>query len=528
MKSLATSLLVFCIALLALSWTISADTLQNFVECVSHNSPNPSSISKIIYTSSDSSYLSVLNFSIHNLRFTLPSTPKPLVIVTPLNESQVFPFISCSKAYGMQIRVRSGGHDYEGLSYVSQVPFIILDLINIRSIEVDLKSKTAWVQAGATVGELYYSIVEKSGTLSFPAGICPTVGVGGHFSGGGYGSLLRKYGLAADNIIDARMYNANGTLLDRKSMGEDLFWAIRGGGGGSFGVILAWKVNLVSVPSTVTVFNVRKTLEQNATNLIYRWQYVASKFPKELFIRITIGREKSSEEGKFTILASFISLYLGRVDDLIHLMQDEFPELGLTKDDCIELSWIQSIFFFYGWNIGEPLKSLQSRSQHKLHYFKSKSDYVQEPIPISGLEGMLNMFFEDGAGESQLVLNPYGGRMDEISKSSIPFPHRAGNLYKIGYTASWDEASTTVANSRIDWIRRLYKYMEPYVSKNPRAAYINYRDLDIGANMQHNTSYEQASIWGVKYFKNNFKKLAKIKSQIDPSNFFWNEQSIPA
>ena len=80
----------------------------------------------------------------------------------------------------------------------------------------------------------------------------------------------------------------------------------------------------------------------------------------------------------------------------------------------------------------------------------------------------------------------------------------------------------------MSWIRRLYSYMAPYVSKSPRAAYLNYRDLDIGTNNNKgNTSYAQASIWGVKYFKNNFNRLVQVKASVDPMNFFRNEQSIP-
>ncbi|XWS50558.1 hypothetical protein CRYUN_Cryun12cG0097000 [Craigia yunnanensis] len=115
---------------------------------------------------------------------------------------------------------------------------------------------------------------EKSGTLAFPAGTCHTLGVGGHFSREGYGTLFRKHGLAADNIIDAHLIDANGKVLDRKSVGEDLFWVIRGGGGGSYGFALPWKLKLVPVLAIVTVFTVTKTWEQNATELIHRLQYV--------------------------------------------------------------------------------------------------------------------------------------------------------------------------------------------------------------------------------------------------------------
>nr|GFD60002.1 reticuline oxidase-like protein [Tanacetum cinerariifolium] len=80
----------------------------------------------------------------------------------------------------------------------------------------------------------------------------PTVAVGGHCSGAGYGNMIRKYGLTVDLIQDAELIDVNGRLLDRKSMGEDLFWAITGGGGASFGVVLSFTFKLVQVPPQVT------------------------------------------------------------------------------------------------------------------------------------------------------------------------------------------------------------------------------------------------------------------------------------
>ncbi|KAK2985959.1 hypothetical protein RJ640_017587 [Escallonia rubra] len=438
----------------------------------------------------------IRRFSIQNLRFTSSDTPKPTVIVTPSHESQISTVIKCSRTHGLQIRVRSGGHDYEGLSYVSELPFVVLDMIKFKSITVNTETRTAWVQSGSTVGELYYRIAEKSKVLGFPAGTCPTVGVGGHFSGGGYGMMLRKYGLAADNVIDARLVNVNGEILDRKSMGEDLFWAIRGGGGASFGVILEWKIKLLSVPQEVTVFTVDKTLEQNATNLVHKWQSVASKFPEDLFIGIVITRVNSTRDGEQTIQASFNSLFFGGQDRLLSSMQESFPELGT------------------------PLA--------RQLYFKAKSDYVKEPISKNGLEGIWKMFYEDEAEAAVMILSPYGGKMDEISEYALPFPHTAENLYKIQHLVYWEEEGKVAAERHIiSWIRRLYSYMAPYVFKLPRAAYINYRDLDVGVNNQGNTSYAQASIWGFKYFKNNFNRLVKVKTMVDPGNFFRNEQSIP-
>uniref|UniRef100_A0A6N2N415 FAD-binding PCMH-type domain-containing protein n=1 Tax=Salix viminalis TaxID=40686 RepID=A0A6N2N415_SALVM len=474
MASLKASMLPFLLGLLfSFSWLTSAHPREDFPKCLSLHFEDSAAMSNVFYTPHNSSYSSVLQFSIRNLRFS-SSERKPLAIVTPTNASHIQAAILCSR---LTIRIRSGGHDFEGLSYRAALPFVIIDLINLRTINVDAENKTAWVQAGATLGELYYSISEKSRTLAFPAGNCPTVGVGGHFSGGGHGTIVRKYGLASDNVIDAQLIDAKGRILDRASMGEDLFWAIRGGGGQSFGVVVAWKIRLVEVPSTVTMFSVSKTLEQNATKLLI-------------------------------------------ADQLLPVMQESFPELGLVKDDCFEMSWIESVFYIGGFPSNASLDVLLNRTPLSLPKFKAKSDYVKEPMPEIAFQGIWDRFFEEHIELSTLILIPYGGKMEEISESSTPFPHRAGNL----------EESKEASDRHMAWIRSLYSYLTPYVSKNPREAYVNYRDLDLGINnlITGSTSFEQASIWGRKYFKNNFDRLVRVKTEVDPTNFFTNEQSIPS
>lgn len=502
--------------------------LENFRKCLSQNSSN---ISNLAYTQNDTSYFSVLNFSIQNPRFSSPLTPKPLVIITPKNPSHVQAAVICARRHGLQVRTRSGGHDYEGLSYVSRTsPFAVIDLINLRSVIVNPIKRTARVQAGATIGEVYYRIAEKSSTLGFPSAIASTVGVGGLFSGGGYGNMLRKHGLSADHVIDAKIVDARGKIRDRKSMGDDLFWGIRGGGGASFGVILAWKIRLVQVPSTVTVFTVSRNLEQNATSLVHRWQSVADKFDKDLFILVRLQAIASANSvNNKTIQASFISLFLGGANNLIPLMRLSFPELGLAREDCNEMSWIDSVVYFAGFPVGTPHEALLVRTPEIRLATKGKSDYVKVPIPVDGLEGIWERFFDEGLQRALIQMTPYGGKMGEIPERETPFPHRAGNIYKILYLVATFGANGSVAEPRdIDWIRRLYAYMTPYVSKNPREAYANYRDLDLGTNYDDDsTSFAQASVWGFKYFKNNFKRLVRVKSLVDPTNFFRNEQSIP-
>lgn len=205
-------------------------------------------------------------------------------------------------------------------------------------------------------------------------------------------------------------------------------------------------------------------------------------------------------------------------------MAKDFPELGLTRKDCIETTWIKSVLFIAGYPDNTPPEVLlQGKSLFK-NYFKAKSDFVKEPIPETALEGLWKRFLEE---ESPLMIwTPYGGMMSRVSESSIPFPHRKGVVYKMQYVNSWDDGAKS-EDKHMEWVRKLYNYMAPYVSKFPRTAYVNYRDLDLGMNKKENNSFIQASAWGNKYFKDNFERLVKVKTKVDPENFFRHEQSIP-
>ncbi|KAI5667404.1 hypothetical protein M9H77_17257 [Catharanthus roseus] len=112
---------------------------------------------------------------------------------------------SRSQKYEIQIQVRSGGHDYEGLPYSSQVPFVMVDLQKLNSISIDKENHKAKIQAGAALGEIYCSIAKESWRLAFPAENCPSVGVGGHFSGGGFSMMFRRFGQAANYIVGAKV-----------------------------------------------------------------------------------------------------------------------------------------------------------------------------------------------------------------------------------------------------------------------------------------------------------------------------------
>src|ERR1044072_3307189 len=161
------------ILLSVLHATSDSSPINNFFQCLSNHSPPSNPASNAIYTRNNSSFLSILHMHTHNHRFSAQTAPKPLAIVTALHESHVQGTVICANDNGLQIRIRSGGHDTEGLSYVSDVPFVILDMFHFGSVDVDVASGTAWVQTGATLGQVYYQIAKKSKFHAFPGGVCP-------------------------------------------------------------------------------------------------------------------------------------------------------------------------------------------------------------------------------------------------------------------------------------------------------------------------------------------------------------------
>ncbi|KAK1278546.1 Reticuline oxidase-like protein [Acorus gramineus] len=399
-------------------------THESFLHCLSHHHPPPT------YTPNTTSYNTLLHSTFHNLRFaTSAPAAEPVLIIAPANEAQAQASVACARAHGLNVRIRSGGHDYEGLSYrtLSDRPFTILDLSKFREIDVDVENGFAWVQAGAILGELYY------------------------------------------------------------------------------------KVRLVPVPPTVTVFTINRTLEQGATRLVHKWQTVAPRLDRRLFVRTLLSGSGA---------AVFNSMFLGARLGLMRIMDRRFPELGLKAEDCFEMSWIESAVYFAVSKIGQPTEVLLDRSLSTYPAFKAKSDFVREPIPEEALEAMFGWL----KGKTVVMLmDPWGGRMDDVPESEIPFPHRAGNLYNIQY---YDYMATS--KGHVEWLRRFYEYMGAYVSKDPRRAYLNYRDLDLGWNEEGNeTSFEEGEVWGRKYFVGNYERLALVKGVVDPGNFFRNEQSIP-
>jgi hypothetical protein len=172
---------------------------------------------------------------------------RPAVIIRPADAAEVARVVSIARETGLELAVRSGGHS--GAGHGVSEGGIVLDLADMRALDVDVEGRTAWAEAGLTAGE-YTAAVGAHG-LATGFGDTGTVGIGGITLGGGVGFLARKHGLTIDNLLAAEVVTADGELFRVDAENHpDLFWAIRGGGG-NFGVVTRFQFRLHEVDSVV-------------------------------------------------------------------------------------------------------------------------------------------------------------------------------------------------------------------------------------------------------------------------------------
>lgn len=186
----------------------------------------------------------------------------PMVLVFAIDNKDVQKAVKCAVKSKIDIVPQSGGHSYEKYGLGGRDNVIVLDLTFVNGITINSETKTAKIGAGNRLGNVYNQLNQAG--FFIPAGLCPSVGIGGHALGGGFGYYSRKYGLACDNIISMEMVNVTGDILQVDSIKNfDLYFALRGAGGGSYGIVTYFVFRIHRTPPHVTYME----LEFNKTNM---------------------------------------------------------------------------------------------------------------------------------------------------------------------------------------------------------------------------------------------------------------------
>lgn len=194
----------------------------------------------------------------------------PAAIVYCYETQDVTNAVRWARRNCVPLRIRSGGHNYEGYSVGNDV--LVIDTTLMNAVKVNEANDTVKVQAGTRLIDLYH-ILYKHG-YAFPGGTCPTVAVSGLVLGGGIGLSMRYLGLTCDSLIEAKMVDAEGNLLTASRQEHpDLFWALRGAGGGNFGVVTSYKFNLKKRVNKITLIQLRWDENKAARfQFLFTWQ----------------------------------------------------------------------------------------------------------------------------------------------------------------------------------------------------------------------------------------------------------------
>lgn len=209
--------------------------------------------------------------------FTAQSEPEntvlpytPAAIASPRNADEVASVTRCVAAQNGDTKVvpKSGGHSYTSASLGGQNGSVVIDLKqHMTAVSVDSDAKTATVQAGATLGPLAEALGEKG--FALPHGTCPTVGVGGHSLGGGWGYTSRSWGWLMDHIASMQLVTPDGSIKTVNSTSDaDLWWALRGAGASNFGTVTEFTYSLEDAPTSIINYSFVYPSNDDCTQLI--------------------------------------------------------------------------------------------------------------------------------------------------------------------------------------------------------------------------------------------------------------------
>lgn len=423
---------------------------------------------------------------------------RPAAVVLATTAADVAETIRFARRFGLRTSPRSGGHCFAGRSSTGD---IVLDVTPMRTVSVS--DGVATVGAGARLRELYDALAGHRCTI--PAGCGPTVGIAGLTLGGGLGLLGRQHGLTCDHLRGARVVLADGRVVECDDDHEqELWWALRGAGGGQFGVVTS--LTFATVPEPIsTCFHMTWTPAHLAA-VVDAWQRWAPTAPDELdaTLRLTIsGRENRSP------VVNLLGAMHGSQADAAALLRELIAQVGApaASDFRRQMAYRQVKQHLSG------LGSIDSdRSRSKPGHMFSKSEFFRQPLPGHALTLLLdNLVDLPSPGQSrELNFTPWGGMYNRLSSDATAFAHR-DELFMIEHVVvvDSDAAGTQLAEAH-DWLNRSWASVHPSGSGR---VYPNFPDPDL-------------EDWAVAYHGANYHRLVQVKQKYDPDNWFRFPQSI--
>jgi len=388
--------------------------------------------------------------------------------------------------------VRCGGHSLAGFSTCEGG--VVIDLSKMREITVDRAARLARFAGGSLLRTVDVA-TQKEG-LAFPAGVVSHTGASGLVLGGGFGWLTRLYGLSCDNVEGFTLVTADGSLVSANPrQNEDLFWALRGGGG-NFGVVTEFEVSLHPVSSVQVGEGL--CIGDDISELLRRWRDYMPESPDNLrwslSLRVAPDAKNIPVKYRGRPAVTQAAVWIGDPEKgrlcLDHILSLCNP-VGVTRRTMsfVELQTMADEEFPHG-----------RRYYTKSGYFKSLSDHV--------LDVMVESLATVPSPTTQIELAYLGGAASRVAATQTAFGDRS-SPYVLNLLGSWSEKSEDAAN--VCWVRNLFQSLRPSMTPG---VYINFMSGDEDDRVR-------------EAYHERWERLIAIKSRYDPHNLFRLNQNIP-
>jgi hypothetical protein len=413
---------------------------------------------------------------------------RPAAIVLPRNSVEVAQVVSLARESGIELAIRSGGHSAAGHSIVDGG--LVLDLAAMREIDFDLERRTAWAQTGLTAGE--YTTAAGEHGLATGFGDAASVGIGGITLGGGVGYLSRMLGLTIDSLLAAEIVTADGQILEIDTDNHpDLFWAIRGGGG-NFGVVTRLKFRLHEVDRVVGGM-----LMLPATGDVVRsFVAQAEAAPDELSTIANVTPAPpmpfvpAEHHGKLVVMG--LLCYAGSPDEAEPVIES-FRSLATPIADMVKPISYPEI---YPPEIEDYHPTVASRTM------------FVDTVEADTAELIVDRLESSDASMRVTQLRVLGGAIARVPADSTAYAHRNSRIMTnvVGFYDDPDDKPAREA-----WVEEFASDLR----QDDAGAYVNF----LGDEGEERVR--------AAYPGGTWDRLAKVKAEYDPTNFFHNNQNIP-
>lgn len=376
---------------------------------------------------------------------------------------------------------------------------LVVDMAGFKQLSYNKAANTAIVGAGWRLGPLYVALW-NAGKVTLPAGNCPTVGIAGHALGGGWGFSSRKFGMVSDNILEAQIVTADGSFVTANAnQNSDLYFALRGAGATSYGIVTQFTFRMNNVSFPVTHFKYTWTNSALQFQNFKAFQTWGVGVPAEISASFYMDPSgKSWLEGT----------YLGPQSSLPPLVKSFLSAAGANPTTSVEqLDWIHLILVNAGFSSSTDPNTLNNVPP-PTNTFKAKSIFVNAPgMSDAGINAMLKAM-RSGNNNAYFIFDLYGSQsaINKVAPGATAFVHRS-SLYSIQMVAYWSNSNDALG--QINYVGNFFNAVKPYATGE---AYQNYIDKDMTLSA---------------YYGSNLNALITDKKKWDPQNVFNFPQSIP-